>query len=183
MNRRKDALAAAAKDVLTVRDVVRTEAGRQVGTVGYLRAEPGAINVIAGRAEFPVELRDLDAAKIDRLWKEIEEKFSQTDREEGVKTTCSLLEDVEPAVAHPDFQAAVREAASSLGLRTMDLPSAAVQDAQMAARFAPMGMIFVPSQGGVSHSPKELTPWADVAQGAEVLYRTLLLVDERLDRR
>ena len=53
----------------------------------------------------------------------------------------------------------------------------------MAARFAPMGMIFVPSRAGVSHSPKELTSWPDVANGAEVLYRTLLLLDERLDGR
>ena len=59
MNRRKDALAAAAKHALAVREVVNGEAGRQVGTVGYLRAEPGVVNVVPGRAEFPVELRDL----------------------------------------------------------------------------------------------------------------------------
>jgi len=64
MNRRKDALAAASKDVLAVRDVVRAEEGRQVGTVGYVKVAPGAINVIPGRVEFPVELRDLDAAKL-----------------------------------------------------------------------------------------------------------------------
>src|SRR6266566_2979576 len=64
MNRRKDALAAASKDVLAVRDVVRAEEGRQVGTVGYVKVTPGAVNVIPGRVEFPVELRDLDAAKV-----------------------------------------------------------------------------------------------------------------------
>src|SRR6267143_799268 len=65
MDRRKDALAAASRDLLAVREVVRAETGRQVGTVGYMKAEPGAINVIPGRAEFPVELHDLDAARID----------------------------------------------------------------------------------------------------------------------
>jgi N-carbamoyl-L-amino-acid hydrolase len=45
-----------------------------------------------------------------------------------------------------------------------------------------MGMIFVPSRDGISHSPKEFSPWQDIANGAEVLYRVVLLLDDRLDR-
>lgn len=183
MNRRQDALAAASKDVLGVRDVVRAEAGRQVGTVGYMKVEPGAINVIPGRAEFPVELRDLDMAKIDRLWEKIQERFKQTDHEENVVTSCTLMEDVDPALADPSFQTVVRDAAKSVGLATMDLPSSAVQDAQMVAKITRMGMIFVPSRDGISHSPKEFSSWHDVANGAEVLYRAVVLLDEQLDRR
>jgi N-carbamoyl-L-amino-acid hydrolase len=182
MNRRRDALAAAAKHALAVRDVVNGEAGRQVGTVGYLRAEPGVVNVVPGRVEFPVELRDLDEARIDRLWQRILERFRQTDEEEGVETRCTREDHVVPAHADPSMQAAVREAAESLGLPTVDLPSAAVHDAQQIARIAPMAMIFVPSRGGISHSPKEHTSWEEVANGAEVLYRTLLFLDERLNR-
>ena len=182
MNRRKDALVAASKDVLAVRDVVRGEAGRQVGTVGYVRAEPGAINVIPGRAEFPVELRDLDAATIDRMWARIQERFKRTDEEEGVETRCRELEDVDPARTDPAIQAAIREAAKSLDLATLDLPSGAVQDAQLLARIAPMGMIFIPSRDGISHSPKEFSSWHDIGNGTEVLYRTVLLLDERLNR-
>jgi N-carbamoyl-L-amino-acid hydrolase len=182
MNRRKDALAAASKDVLAVREVVRTETGHQVGTVGYMGVEPGAINVIPGRAEFPVELRDLDAAKIDLMWERIQEKFKQTDKQENVDTSCTPLDDVVPAVADPALQSAIRDAAKSLSLATMDLPSGAVQDAQQIAKIAPMGMIFVPSRDGISHSPKEFTSWQDVANGAEVLYRVVLLLDKRLNR-
>jgi N-carbamoyl-L-amino-acid hydrolase len=182
MNRRKDALAAASKDVLAVREVVRAEAGRQVGTVGYMKAEPGAINVIPGRAEFPVELRDLDSAKIDRMWEQIRERFRQIDKEENVDTQCTPLDDVDPARSDPAIQNAIREAAKSLGLATIDLPSAAVQDSQQIAKIAPMGMIFVPSRDGISHSPKEFTSWQDVANGTEVLYRVVLLLDDRLNR-
>jgi N-carbamoyl-L-amino-acid hydrolase len=60
----------------------------------------------------------------------------------------------------------------------MDLPSGAGHDAQNVARFAPMGMIFVPSRGGISHSPLEYTSPEQVADGAEVLYRALLRLDE-----
>jgi beta-ureidopropionase / N-carbamoyl-L-amino-acid hydrolase len=182
MNRRKDALAAASKDVLAVREVVRAETGRQVGTVGYMKAEPGAINVIPGHVEFPVEMRDLDAAKIDRMWEQVQERFKQTDKEENVATECTPLDDVDPARSDPAIQSAIRDAAKSLGFATMDLPSAAVQDSQQIAKIAPMGMIFVPSRDGISHSPKEFTSWQDVANGAEVLYRVVLLLDDRLNR-
>ena len=53
---------------------------------------------------------------------------------------------------------------------------------QNVARFVPIGMIFIPSGGGISHSPEEFTAWQDVANGAEVLYRVVLLLDARLNR-
>lgn len=183
MNRRKDALAAASKDVLAVREVVRAETGSQVGTVGYMKAEPGAINVIPGRAEFPVELRDLDDNKIDRMWEQIQENFKETDRTENVETRCTALDDVKSARSDPAMQTAIRDAARSVGLATVDLPSLAGQDSQQIARIAPMAMIFVPSKDGISHSPKEFTSWQDVANGAEVLYRSVLLLDYRLNRK
>jgi len=182
MNRRKDALAAASRDVLAVREVVRAETGSQVGTVGFMKAEPGAINVIPGRAVFPVELRDLDDGKIDRMWARIQEAFRETDKAEGVETSCTSLDDVKAARADPALQTAIRDAAKSAGLATLDLPSLAGQDSQEIARIAPMAMIFVPSKDGISHSPKEFTSWRDVANGAEVLYRSILLLDDRLNR-
>lgn len=181
MNRRKDALVAASKDILAVRDVVRAEEGRQVGTVGFVKVAPGAVNVIPGHVEFPVELRDLDAAKVVRMWEHIQRKFTETDKAENVETRCSLMNHSEPARADPNLQTAIREAAKSLGLATTDLPSLAGQDAQEIARIAPMAMIFVPSKDGISHSPKEFTTPQDVANGAEVLYRSILLLDGKLD--
>ena len=64
----------------------------------------------------------------------------------------------------------------------MDLPSEAGQDSQQIAKIGPIAMIFVPGRDGVSHSPTEFTPWQDVANGAEVLYRAVLLFDDRLNR-
>jgi beta-ureidopropionase / N-carbamoyl-L-amino-acid hydrolase len=180
MNRRKDALAAASKEILAVREAVRAEPGRQVGTVGFVKVDPGAVNVIPGRAQFPVELRDLDPAVIDRLWQYIQQKFKQIDQEENVETACTPLDDAEPASADPLVKSAIYAAAKSLNLATMDLPSGAVQDAQKIAKVAPMGMIFVPSHDGISHSPKEYTSWADAANGVEVLYRTILVLDNQL---
>lgn len=180
MNRRKDALAAAAKHLLAVRDVVRAETGTQVGTVGYLKAEPGAPNVIPGRVEFTVELRDLDAGKIENIWKHAQQKFALADKEEGVETSCEVINEIEAAPSDPSIQRVIREAAQSAGLSTADLPSGAVHDAGEMSRLAPMGMIFVPSRDGISHAPQEFTSWEDCANGVEVLYRSILLIDQRL---
>ena len=81
------------------------------------------------------------------------------------------------ATATPDVQSAIERASDSLGLNHSRLPSGAGHDAQNMALIGPMGMIFVPSVGGVSHSPKELTHWDDCTHGADVLLRTVLEVD------
>ena len=181
MNRRQDALAAAARAALAVREEVRAEPGRQVGTVGYMRVEPGARNIIPGRVEFPVELRDLEATNVERIWTRIAKRFAAIAREENVGIECVPLAADQPARTDPNFQQVIREAAQSAGLATMDLPSGAGHDAQNVARFAPMGMIFVPSRGGISHSPREFTPPEEVANGVEVLYRSVLLLDADLN--
>jgi len=83
-----------------------------------------------------------------------------------------------PAAASPEVQAAIERAAQSLDLKSSRLPSGAGHDAQMMALLGPMGMIFVPSVGGISHSPKELTHWDDCARGADVLLRAILDMDK-----
>jgi N-carbamoyl-L-amino-acid hydrolase len=181
MDRRKDALAAASRAVLAVREEVRAEPGAQVGTVGWIKAEPGAANVIPGRVTFPVELRDLDAAKIGRTAARILQRFEAIGREEKVNISCTNSDQHAPALTHPAFREAIRVSAREAGLATRDLPSGAGHDAQNVARFAPMGMIFVPSRAGISHSPLEYSSPEQVANGAEVLYRTILRLDAQLD--
>lgn len=181
MNRRQDALAATARAVLAVREEVRREAGRQVGTVGYARVEPGARNVVPGRVEFPLELRDLDTSKLLRIWARIQERFLQISQEENVKLDCVPVQASEPALSDAAIQRDIRDAAAAAGYTSMDLPSGAGHDAQQMAHLGPIGMIFVPSRRGISHSPSEYSSPDDVANGAEVLYRTILLSDRRLN--
>jgi N-carbamoyl-L-amino-acid hydrolase len=83
------------------------------------------------------------------------------------------------ALAHAGVQGAIGRAAERLGLQTQRLPSGAGHDAQMIARLCPMGMIFVPSVGGISHSPRELTSWDDCARGANVLLGAVLDLDAK----
>jgi N-carbamoyl-L-amino-acid hydrolase len=178
---RRDAFLATAQAALAVREEVRREPGRQVGTVGHVKVEPNAGNIIPGVVEFIVELRDLDASIYERTWARIEKRFAQIAAAEEVSINCTLVADERPALTTPAIRDTIREAARAAGYSTLDLPSGAGHDAQQVSHFAPIGMIFVPSRDGISHSPREFTPPADAARGAETLYRTLLLLDERLN--
>ncbi len=175
---RHDALVAAAELVLAVKDVVGSEPGRQVGTVGQLSVTPNAPNVVPGLVRHTIELRDLSEQKIARLADTIRARAADIARRTGTTITISPTSHHAAALAHPDVQRAIEAAADRLGLAHRRLPSGAGHDAQMMARVGPMGMIFVPSVGGVSHSPAELSRWEDCARGAAVLLESVLAMDE-----
>jgi beta-ureidopropionase / N-carbamoyl-L-amino-acid hydrolase len=177
MPERRNALLAAAKLIEAVQQVVTREPGRQVGTVGHLEVYPNATNVVPGLVKHSIELRDLSPEKIGRLGEEIRRQAQQIAHETNTEITIRHLENDPPAMANPQIQAQIEQAAAGLGLKTMRLPSGAGHDAQMMARLGPMGMIFVPSVSGISHSPKELTRWSDCANGANVLLQTILRMD------
>ena len=174
---RQDALIAASQLTLAVREIVTAQPGRQVGTVGRFEIEPNAPNVIPGVARFTIELRDLSLEKLLGLVTEIRARAQQIAT--ATRTTIAIepLSRNLPAIASPDVQRAIERASDALGLGHSRLPSGAGHDAQMMAQLSPMGMIFVPSVGGVSHAPRELTRWEDCANGANALLRSILEVD------
>ena len=176
---RRDALVAAARLVIAVQEETTRDAGRQVGTVGKLSVAPGAPNIIPGRVEFVIELRDLSMEKISGIFQRIRKRADEIAASSGTRISMTPTSTHLPAPATPWVRDAIANEAANAGFKTMTLPSGAGHDAQMIARVAPMGMIFVPSVGGISHSPKEMTRWDDAANGCEVLYRTILAIDKR----
>ena len=174
---RHDAMLAAAHLTVAVRDAVTRLPGRQVGTVGHIEIAPNSPNVIPGLARVSIELRDLSSAKIDAMMDDIRARAREIAATTGTTIAFSRAMTAASAAATPEVQSAIERAAGSLALATSRLPSGAGHDAQNMALLGPMGMIFVPSAGGVSHSPKELTHWDDCARGADVLLRTVLEMD------
>jgi N-carbamoyl-L-amino-acid hydrolase len=179
MDKRRDALLAAAKYVQMVNRVVTSEPGRQVGTVGRLQAFPGAPNVIPGQVLATLEIRDLDQAKIVRLAKKVMDEATKIGAENGTIFTFKETYLSTPAIMNSDVQKTIETAAKGLGLTTKYMPSGAGHDAQYMAQITPTGMIFCPSVGGISHSPKEFTTPQDVVNGANVLLQTILALDAR----
>jgi len=177
MNQRRDALVTASKIILAVREIVTAQPGRQVGTVGAISVQPGAPNVIPGRVEFPVELRDLSMDKIEALARQIRDRGAQLATADGVTLTWELASSHEPALTHPQIRFQIQQAAAEMRAVTLTMPSGAGHDAQAMAQLCPVGMIFVPSKDGISHSPAEYSRPEEIACGAELLYRTILRLD------
>ena len=178
MNNRQDALLAGAKFIEAVNRVVTSVPGRQVGTVGRIQALPGAPNVIPGKVVLSLELRDLDATKIQTLYQKIRVETDQIAQASKVKFSFKEINVNIPAPTDPRIRALIDESAKELGLTTKVMPSGAGHDAQDMARLGPVGMIFVPSIGGISHSPKEFSKPKDIENGANVLLGAVMRMDK-----
>ena len=179
MDQRHDALLSAARFIEKVNQIVTSVPGRQVGTVGWIKVEPGAYNVIPGKVVLGLELRDLDEKKFVGFFDQIRAEAANLG-----KLNQTRLSFTEPVISHPaltdeSFQKLIDETARSLGLSTKVMPSGAGHDAQEIARIGPAGMIFIPSIGGISHSPKEFSRPQDIENGANVLLQTVLAFDKR----
>jgi len=178
MNGRRDALVSAAELALAVNRIGRELEGRQVATVGQIAAFPGAPNVIPGKVAMSLEIRDLDAAKMQQVFDLVR---AEADRIAAAHDTPISFTELDVAAPPAPTNEVVRDviaaAATALGLTHRRMPSGAGHDAQDIAHIAPIGMIFVPSVGGISHSPMEYTSAEDMANGADVLFRSVLAID------
>ncbi len=177
MDQRKDALLAAATFILAVNRIVVEKPGKQVGTVGRIEASPGAPNVVPGHVLLSLELRDLDAATIESLFQSIRTEARRIGKETGTEFSFNEYNTNKPSPTDTDIRRMIAESATELGLSSKEMPSGAGHDAQSIGRIAPIGMIFVPSVRGISHSPKEFSRPRDIENGANVLLQTLLKLD------
>ena len=177
MDRRADAMVAAARFVDLVYTTAREMPGRQVATVGRLEAEPGAPNVIPGRVTMTLEIRDLSMEGIEKVYDEIGQSVGRIEGQTETQFSFERFYTSRAAPTEPRIREIIENSAQSLGLSSRRMPSGAGHDAQSIALFAPVGMIFVPSVDGISHAPEEFTEPQDITNGVNVLLRTLLEID------
>ena len=179
MNMRQDALLAASQFIVAINEVINNVKGNQVGTVGKIAAMPGAYNVIPGKVVLGLEIRDLSVEKIEMLFLEMEKRAATIAA--SSKTTISFEQHAnpsKPALTDKALQQLINTTAKLLGFTTKFMQSGAGHDSQHMAVIAPVAMIFIPSVGGISHSPKEFSTTVDMANGANVLLQTILKVDK-----
>ncbi|MGB8700111.1 MAG: Zn-dependent hydrolase [Thermosynechococcaceae cyanobacterium] len=176
MTMRQDALVAAAQVVLAVNRLAHLP-GQQVATVGQMNLKPNAVNVIPGWVDMSLDIRDLSKPRIDQLVEQLQTELAMIATQ--TQTTIQLLPclDNDPAIAQPHIQHIIVQTCEELGLSYLHLPSRASHDAQELAQLTDMGMIFVPSQSGISHAETEYTLPEHCIQGANVLLHTLLKLD------
>jgi beta-ureidopropionase / N-carbamoyl-L-amino-acid hydrolase len=178
MEGRQDALVAAAEVVLFVKAIALKMPSLPVATVGFLTVAPNAVNIVPGQVDLTVDMRDLSQTCLDEMKDLLDRELAAIALRTNTQITISPILVVEPTPAAAIVQGAIEATCQQLDLSYCHMPSRAGHDSLEIGRFTDMGMIFVPSQAGVSHSMEEYTSPEQCTAGANVLLNTLLRLDE-----
>ena len=166
---RHDAGRAAARAASELQDLVLAADSEAVGNIGMMRFEPGGVNVIPGRAEFTLEVRHLEERVVRQAVDAFRTRLEAICAEEGCRDEVELLSWVPPAPMDPLLMETLGKACREVGRTPGKLWSGAGHDAAVLSHHVPAGMLFVPSAGGISHSPRETTSDEHLVLGTQAL--------------
>lgn len=172
MTHRRDALAAAAETILAVESTAHDVPGL-VATVGQIEVQPGATNVIAGRAALRVDVRHPDDGERARALARIAAAARTASDRRGVRVAIETLVANDAIPCDDSLRAAIAAAIAAHGIAVRELPSGAGHDAVPLSRLCPVAMVFLRCRGGISHHPDESIEEADVAVALDVLETTV----------
>lgn len=173
MTLRLDPLPAAAEIILEAERAALESDPATRATVGFIQVQPGAANVIPAQVEMTFDVRDLNEQRRDACVERISRSFAEACRRRRLEGELQVQHISSPIQCDPAVIAAMRAAAQGLDLEPFELPSGAVHDGANLARICPVGMIFLRSRDGLSHTPLEHTSPADLAAGTALLAGTL----------
>lgn len=171
MTMRKDALRGAVAVIDQVASICQRAGDACVATVGFIEAKPGGVSSVPASCAFSLDVRDKTLAIKQRILDEVEALVAKVTRERGLDYKVEIGTNIDPVPMAPHLVDIFDGAAKAAGISCQRMVSGAGHDAMIMARVAPAAMVFVPSKGGKSHSPKEHTSLDDIMPGIEVLYR------------
>jgi hydantoinase/carbamoylase family amidase len=171
MDARRDAVTGLARAALALREEAVARGG--TATIASVAVEPGAFTVIPARCEFSLDFRIGSPAEFDGLRELIETTVRRACEPDGLDVEVELSDADPPVPMDAGIVAELERAAAGLGASARRMPSGAGHDAMLIARHVPTGMLFVPSRGGISHSPREFTAPEHCELGVRVLARAL----------
>jgi len=142
-------------------------------TIGKAEIRPGAPNSVPGSVDFALDFRDPSTDTLEELSLAIQKALAAISRRRGLQFEFSVQGEIQPVASDEGLVGILESQAGQLGLRFQRMLSGAAHDAQLVGRIAPMAMVFVPSRGGLSHSPAEWTAWEDIEAGARLMLAAL----------
>jgi len=169
---RRDAFTAASRIATTLEDRFRNIVTPQtVWTIGHFRLGPNASSIVPGEAVFTLQWRDGENDRLARMERVIFELLDEVAAQTGCEITAERLrQDLLPMPMDARMIAALAEAADHVAPGSWrKMPSGALHDASNVAALMPVGMLFVPSIGGISHAFEEDTAEADLVTGLQVM--------------
>lgn len=174
MEYRKDALMGLADFAHEIPRILEENGGEQSrATIGKAEIQPGAPNTVPGTVVMSLDFRDPSVETLETLGQAFQKALSAICRRRQLQFEIDPQSDISPVPCAPELVTALEAEAKKRELRYQTMLSGAAHDAQLVGRVAPMAMVFVPSRGGMSHSPAEWTAWQDIEAGANLMLGTL----------
>lgn len=174
MHLRSDAFAGLAMVGASIPRIMAAHGGEHSRiTIGKAALWPNFIHTVPGEAEFVVNIRDVDAEIMDAIEAAMRSEIEAAARTNGLAFSVSEQSRMAPVKLDGKLADLLHEEARTLGLEALAMPSGAGHDAQTMQALCPSALIFVPSRGGISHSPQEWTDWADIEKGANLMLAAL----------
>lgn len=174
MTMRRDAFQGLAEFATEINRILEEHGSpASVATIGRAQLLPGAANVVPGKVEFSLEVRDTDPKVLANLSDACRRTLSTVARRRDLMFEFEVLSELEPVRCDKGLIETISNCADDMGYESLRMPSGAAHDTQMLARLTRAGMIFVPSKEGRSHSPAEWTDWEDIQRGANLALQVL----------
>ena len=145
-----------------------------VFTIGRVHVHPGAFTVIPGRSDFSIDFRSTSKDTLEEIKNFLKTLASDIASTRGLEFKSKIVDQSKPVQIPAWLMDSIKKSSEKLGYPHMILPSGAGHDAQVLADITETGMIFIPCEDGISHSPKENIKWEDLEKGANVLLHTLI---------
>jgi allantoate deiminase len=173
MSNRKDAGFTAALIISEVIKLAKEYGAPMVATVGQIEFHPALANVVPASAHFTLDMRHTDGELLNRFQLEAAKIIKKIGAENRVTSEFTAIFDDKPVYMDSDIMAIITKVSEKHGVKHMNIHSGAGHDSQILSRIAPVGMIFVPSKGGISHNPNEFTEPEQLELGVSILEDTL----------
>ena len=171
---RRDAFLGLADFALKATQHVATKHYGSMLTIGKAVLHPGSFSVIPGRADFTLEFRSASPEALAAIEKEVFALAEGIASTRGLTFVSRLVDKTTPVTTPPRMLKLLEDECRALGYPSMRLTSGAGHDAQILAGACDVGLIFIPSPDGISHSPAERADWGDLEKGANLLLRTII---------
>ncbi|WP_138418753.1 M20 family metallo-hydrolase [Aquibacillus sediminis] len=173
MPMRKDPLAAAAELIYRAEKLVKQQE-QTVMTVGQLSVQPGGINVIPSDIEFTIDIRDLSEELLDHLVNKLNEITKDVCLERGISVQIETLHKVAGVGCSAKINSSIQSSIEGNGIEVIKLPSGAIHDAMVIGKMTDIGMIFLRTKDGISHTAEEWCDKEDLSMGAQVLLEAVV---------
>ena len=171
---RKDAFLGLSDFALKATQYVATHHYGSMVTVGKVAVHPGAFSIVPGRADFSLDFRSTSKDTLEEMAQSLLSLAKDTSSTRGLEFQSKIVDQTDPVAIPDHILNIMKEGCRALDYSSMVMPSGAGHDAQILASIADVGMIFIPCEDGISHSPQEKIKWDDLEKGANLLLHALI---------